>query len=193
MQALDFLIPNLSKDEQDYILALSKKTLSDFVDGKSTYNIDKSTLSSNLLKDGACFVTLKLDGALRGCIGSVVPHRPLYLDVIENSISAASHDPRFTVLTKEEAKNIDVSISVLGDLFKVDYTNLDDLFSKIEPQKDGLVLQNGVYQGLFLPSVWEDLPTKELFLSNLCLKAGFPPKLWHNGIVIYKFRTMMIR
>ena len=119
-----------------------------------------------------------------------MPHKPLYLDVIDNAISASSKDPRFPKLSKNEFENLTISISILGDLFEIKYNTLEELFSLIEPFKDGLVLQNGPYQGLFLPSVWEELPSKDLFLSNLCLKAGFEPSNWHNDIKVYKFRTL---
>ena len=193
MQASDFLIPNINENDQKFLLKLAKDSIEAFVNNRDLPSIDNSQLSDILLKDGACFVTLMIKGNLRGCIGSVIPHKPLYLDVIDNAISASSKDPRFPKLSKNEFENITISISVLGDLFKIKYADLDELFSLIEPFKDGLVLQNGPYQGLFLPSVWEELPSKDLFLSNLCLKAGFQPSNWHNNINVYKFRTLYIK
>ena len=193
MQALDFLIPKINKDEQKFLLKLAKDSIEACVKTYSLPSVDKSKLSNVLQKDGACFVTLMINDKLRGCIGSVVPHKPLYLYVIDNAISASSKDPRFPKLSKNEFENLTISISILGDLFEIKYNTLEELFSLIEPFKDGLVLQNGPYQGLFLPSVWEELPSKDLFLSNLCLKAGFEPSNWHNDIKVYKFRTLYIK
>ena len=193
MQVSDFLIPNLNPSEQSFLLHLASQALNALVNNCSLPLINESELTGNLIKEGACFVTLMENNNLRGCIGSVIPHKPLYQDVIDNAISAGSADPRFTKITKSELDSIKISISVLGDLFEVKYKTLNELFSLIEPFKDGLVLQNGPYQGLFLPSVWEELPSKELFLSNLCLKAGFEPSMWNNNIKVYKFRTLYIK
>ncbi len=192
MEASSFLIPNLNDEEKRFLLNLAKGTIESFVEEKPYPLLNKSELSDILIKDGASFVTLKINNYLRGCIGSVVPNKPLYIDVMQNAINAASKDPRFSPLTKDEFKKIKISISVLGKEFEIQYKDLKDLFSKIVPFEDGLILQNGNLSGLFLPSVWEDLPDKSLFLSNLCVKSGFDSSAWHNGIIVYKFRVLHI-
>ncbi len=192
MEALDFLTPKLNNEEKRFLLNLSKETIDAFVNGKNLSLFNKSELSEALISDGASFVTLKLNGNLRGCIGSVIPTRPLYVDVMQNSINASSKDPRFNPLTKTEVEKIKISISVLSKNIEIQYSNLNDLFSKIVPFEDGLILENGKYSGLFLPSVWEELPDTSLFLSNLCLKSGFNPSSWHNNIRVYRFRVLYI-
>ena len=128
MQALDFLIPKINNDEQKFLLKLAKDSIEACVKTYSLPSVDKSKLSNVLQKDGACFVTLMINDKLRGCIGSVVPHKPLYLDVIDNAISASSKDPRFPKLSKNEFENLTISISILGDLFEIKYNTLEELF-----------------------------------------------------------------
>ncbi|MGI6681183.1 MAG: AmmeMemoRadiSam system protein A [Bdellovibrionota bacterium] len=190
MQALDFLTPKLNDEEKNFLIKLSYQTLENFVLNTNKPKVNEAKLSKNLLKNTASFITLKKNKDLRGCIGSVVAHRPLYIDVIENTIFAASKDTRFEKISKLELSSISISISVLSDLHEIKYNSIEELYTLIEPFKDGLVIKNGALQGLFLPSVWEELPSKELFLSNLCLKAGFAPNKWHQEIVVYKFRSL---
>ncbi len=190
MQAWHSLIPSLSKDEQQTLLSLARESISSFVENRKFKEIDKKLITPNLQEEGASFVTLKIGNNLRGCIGSIVAHRPLYLDVIHNALSSARDDYRFSPLTKEEFKDIHISISVLGKEEEIVYSDLNDLLDKITPNEDGLILKNNNLTGVFLPSVWEEIPKKEEFLAHLCLKAGFHPSQWHNNIQIFKFRCL---
>ncbi|MBU1669377.1 AmmeMemoRadiSam system protein A [bacterium] len=125
-----------------------------------------------LKKLGAVFVTLKQDGNLRGCIGSLVAHRSLLDDVIQNAKAAAFGDPRFPPLLEEEFEHTDIEISLLSTPQELHYTDREDLKRKIRPQIDGVVLKLGFNQATFLPQVWEDLPDFDLFFAHLCQKAG---------------------
>jgi AmmeMemoRadiSam system protein A len=143
-------------------------------------------------KLGASFVTLenKITGDLRGCIGSIIPVQPLYKDVIRNAIAAATQDPRFVPLKYEELPNTRVKVSILSYPQKLEFKDPQDLLRKIEPFKDGLILKYGNFQGTFLPDVWEDLPQKTQFLSQLCRKAGLQEDCWLTlPIEIYRYRT----
>ncbi len=143
-------------------------------------------------KLGASFITLenRLSGNLRGCIGSIIPIQPLYKDVIRNSIAAATQDPRFRPLSLFELPETRIKVSILSYPKPIQYEDPKDLLNKIEPMKDGLILRYKNFQGTFLPDVWEDLPEKTLFLSNLCLKANLPADCWINlPVEIYRYRT----
>jgi AmmeMemoRadiSam system protein A len=120
------------------------------------------------------FVTLTIGRQLRGCIGSIIPTKPLILDIVDNSINAAFRDPRFYPLTKDEFKAIDIEISILTIPMRLEFSDVQDLYNKIRPGIDGVILRRGIYQATFLPQVWEDLPSKDEFFGNLCYKAGLP-------------------
>ena len=130
-----------------------------------------------LKQKGAAFVTInkKPNDALRGCIGSLVAHRPLYEDIIYNAKTAALNDPRFKPLSPEELDDIKVEVSILSETEEVHYTDIEDLKRKIRPYKDGVVLKHGNRQATYLPQVWEDLPNFDLFFASLCQKAGLAP------------------
>lgn len=153
--------------------------------------IDRDSLVADhpeLLEKRATFVTLTINGELRGCIGSVEPHRALIDDLISNAGSAAFRDPRFTPLTKEEYLRSSVEISLLTPPQPLPYSDSDDLKSKIRLGEDGVILKKGSYQATFLPQVWEQLPTFELFFSHLGQKAGIGNDVlqMHPDILTYR-------
>lgn len=120
-----------------------------------------------------CFVTLRIDGALRGCIGTILPIDPLYKNIIHMAYAAAFSDPRFMPLTKEEWAKTTCEISVLGPI-----SHCPDP-AQIQVGRHGLMLQKNNHSGVFLPSVpleagWS-LPE---YLDNLCLKASLPKGTW---------------
>lgn len=135
----------------------------------------KPPISFDLNKEVATFVTLNLDGKLRGCIGSLTATRPLWLDVQENAYSAAFNDFRFSPLSKEEYENIHVEISVLSEVTRVEFDSVDTLRAKIRPGIDGIVYRHMGRRATFLPQVWEQIPDFDTFFSRLSQKAGLGP------------------
>ncbi len=135
------------------------------------------------------FVTLKINGALRGCIGNLLPDGSVAEGVKRNAENAAFDDSRFSPLTAEELAKVHIDISVLSQPQSLDYRDGDDLISKLQPGKDGVILRLGMAAATFLPQVWEQLPDPQLFLGHLCQKAGLSPTAWqdsHPDIEIYQ-------
>ncbi len=120
----------------------------------------------------ATFVTLQQQGDLRGCIGSLEPRRPLGRDVEANAVAAAFRDPRFAPLARHELEHTDIEISLLSLPAALAFDDADDLFARVRPGRDGIVLAAAGRRATFLPQVWEDLPTPELFFGQLKRKAG---------------------
>ncbi len=143
-----------------------------------------------LTQFGASFVTLKLNGELRGCIGSVYPTKPLILDIIDNAKNAAFQDPRFEPLTIEELEGLEISVSILSAIERIDFKDERDLLSKIHPH--GVILVERDKRAVYLPVVWEQLPDKEIFLNSLKEKAGLPPNYFSRTIEAYKFDAVEI-
>ena len=136
------------------------------------YILDENTILKEypfLKSSGAVFVTLKYDNNLRGCIGSIIAHRRLFDDIVQNAISAGFNDPRFKPLSVEELSHLSLEVQ------------------KIKPNKDGLILKHGRFQGTFLPQVWEQLATPELFLEHLSMKAGATPSIYSEHPSIYRY------
>jgi AmmeMemoRadiSam system protein A len=144
--------------------------------------------------DAECgtFVTLKIKGALRGCIGNLSPAGPVAESVRCNAISAAFHDSRFAPLTPLELENVEIDISVLSQPQTLEYRDGADLTSKLRPGIDGVILKLGSAGATFLPQVWDQLPSPELFLGHLCMKAGLADTAWqdsHPEIEIYQVQS----
>lgn len=125
-----------------------------------------------------CFVTLTRRGRLRGCIGTIEPVLPL-LDAVErNARNAAFHDPRFSPVTAEDMPKIEIEVSVLTVPTPLEFTSPQELKNKLQPGKHGVIIHRSGRSAVFLPQVWKQLPDKELFLENLCLKCGLPAGAW---------------
>lgn len=142
---------------------------------------------------GAVFVTLKYEHQLRGCIGSILAHTTLLDDLMHNAIAAAFHDPRFPSLSTPELENISLEVSVLSEPILLEYTDYEDLLQKVRPHIDGLILKHGVYQGTFLPQVWEQLPHAKDFLQHLSIKAGANPSIYAKHPTLYRYEVAHIQ
>ncbi len=127
-----------------------------------------------LAQPGATFITLMREGRLRGCIGSLAPHRSLGEDVISNAQAAAFNDPRFPPMTLVEWPSVQTEVSLLSPARLIRFADEEELLAKIVPGEDGLILEAAGRRGTFLPQVWESIPDKQQFLEQLRLKAGLP-------------------
>ena len=129
---------------------------------------------------------------LRGCIGHILPQEELYKCVMDNAINAAANDPRFQPVTEDELDDIDIEISVLTVPEKLDFSSGEDLKNKLKPMVDGVVLKRGFFQATYLPQVWEQLPAKELFLTNLCQKGGMSADCWNEtSTEVYTYQAFV--
>ena len=176
------------------IRSLAKQAILDEFD--KTQSIDTKALLEKyppLAQQRATFVTLSLDGRLRGCIGSLVAHRTLLDDLIHNAKSAAFEDPRFYPLTPEEFKKVVIEISLLSPPEPLLYDSIEDLKSKVSVGIDGIILQKEGKRATFLPQVWEQLPTFEHFFSHLCQKAGLSPNCLEHHPDIWRYRVEKIK
>ncbi len=153
---------------------------------------DEATTPAKLLQPGASFVTLNLNGRLRGCIGTTEAYQPLARDVAEHAFAAAFQDPRFPPLTPEEWPETSLEISVLTPAEPMNVQSREDLLEQLQPGKDGLILQSGRHKATFLPSVWEQLPDKEQFVAHLMQKAGLPPYHWPADMRAYRYGSISI-
>lgn len=159
------------------------------VESASPLQVDAGSWEAPLSEPGASFVTLHKGGELRGCIGSLQAFRPLITDVAENAFAAAFRDPRFARLQALELPELTLDISVLSAPLPMTFNSERDLLSQLRPHQDGLILQDGLHRGTFLPSVWESLPEAERFLQQLKLKAGLTPDHWSENIRVWRYST----
>lgn len=171
----------LTNDEKKFLLGLARKSISHYLStGRKLSVAPAEVPSEKLVEDGACFVSLHKGKELRGCIGTLEAHRPLFMDVIDNAIASAVGDPRFYPLTMVELEKVRISISVLTKPEELKIKSPEELPEKLMSEKHGLIIQQGVARATFLPAVWIHFPKKEEFLRRLSLKAGLGPDGWKD-------------
>ncbi|MFZ2456898.1 MAG: AmmeMemoRadiSam system protein B [Candidatus Altiarchaeia archaeon] len=167
---------DLNNAEKKYLLGLARETIENYV--KSGEVTEPHTDDRKLKETRGAFVTLEKKGQLRGCIGHIVPVQPLFLDVRDNAISAATEDPRFRQVVEEELDKIEIEISVLTFPEEIKTKSAKETLEAIKPGIDGIILEYKGRGATYLPQVWEQLPGKEEFLDSLCMKAGLSPGDW---------------
>jgi hypothetical protein len=168
----------LNEKQGNILLKLARSSIAKNLGKPHESPSDETLKDVSLQTKKGTFVTLNINGQLRGCIGSLVGQVPLVKGVADNAINAAFHDPRFTPLSANEYDNIHIEVSVLTEPEPLEYTDTNDLIEKLKPGVHGVILQKGFASATFLPQVWDQLPTHDVFLSHLCLKAGLPGDTW---------------
>jgi len=180
----------LSDEERKYLLRLARQTISNALDGMPLPEIELANLPPALQENGASFVTLTIDGDLRGCIGSLEAFQSLAFDVRDHAYQAAFEDYRFPPLTKVEFPHLQIEISRLTPPVALNYQTPADLPRLLKPGVDGVILQDGLRRATFLPQVWEQLPQPEEFLTHLCVKMGASGDLWRRRLLDVKIYTV---
>ena len=139
-----------------------------------------------LREPGATFVTLRLGGELRGCIGSIEPRRALGTDVAHNA-RAASHDARFPPLPRDRMPHVAIEVSLLSPREPLAVQSEAHALEMLRPGVDGIVLEYGPFCATFLPQVWEHLPEPTMFLAELRRKAGLPARFWRPDLRLTRY------
>lgn len=148
-----------------------------------------NTITNALKEKKGTFVTLYVNGCLRGCVGRVLPLNPLYKAVIDSAVSAAYADSRFPPLEKEEYDKTKIEVSILTDAVRLDCINASFLLKKLNFD-EGIIIKKGLATATFLPKVWKQIPGKEQFLERLCLKARLSTDAWKDSNVeIYAYKA----
>ena len=144
-------------------------------------SVDRSGLDdAELNRDGGTFVTLKINKALRGCIGNLEADSSIVESVERNALNAAFNDHRFDPLRVEELEKVSIDVSILSTPVLLHYHNGEDLIDQLRPFIDGVVIRKGVKGATFLPQVWSQLPEPQSFLDHLCQKAGLVQRAWRD-------------
>ena len=172
-----------SERQGKLMLKLAREAIADQLGRElSGSAVDQDQLKNDIFKaQRATFVTLSLEGQLRGCIGSLSAAEPVAINVKKNAVNAAFHDPRFSPLSAEEFDRVSIDVSILSEPVPLVYSDADDLLAKLRPAVDGVIIRKGAASATFLPQVWEQLPAPQDFLGHLCLKAGLSSKDWRGG------------
>jgi hypothetical protein len=150
-------------------------------------SVSSTDYPESLRVEKATFVTLRQGGELLGCIGTLRPHRPLVCDVVHNAYHAAFSDPRFAPLTAAHLPALDLHISILGPLERLQVSSEDDLLAQLRPGVDGLLVEEGDLAATFLPAVWTRLTAPRTFVRLLKEKAHLPADYWSPTLKAYRY------
>jgi AmmeMemoRadiSam system protein A len=169
----------LDERERKELLGIARATVEAYVRERRVPGLPDH--SGKLDAPGAAFVTLKIKGRLRGCIGYTEPVEPLCKVVQECAVAAATEDPRFSPVSPAELPSIDIEISVLTPLVPIRP-------EEVEVGRHGLMVSQGGRRGLLLPQVPVELGwDRETFLDQTCVKAGLPTDAWRRGATLQAF------
>jgi len=177
---------DLSNEQKRKLLKIARKAIIHYLKNKELMEVREKDRRLN--EPRGVFVTLKLNGLLRGCIGNIMPREKLFLAVRNMAVESAFKDPRFPPLDEKELNKLEIEISVLSLPEKID--SADD----IELGEHGVIVKSGFRQGVFLPQVAEEAGwNKEEFLGNLCCsKAALSYDAWKDpNTELYVFKTQV--
>ncbi len=179
----------LMAEERLLLLQIARNAVESAVNEQELPELEISAMPLRLQEQGASFVTLTLEGNLRGCIGALQASQSLALDVQEHAVAAAMEDYRFRPVLPEEVARLEIEISRLSPGKELEYSNPNELLSRLRPGVDGVVLRHGIQRATFLPQVWEKVQDPADFLTQLCYKMGASGDLWkreHIQVSIYQ-------
>lgn len=170
----------LTETDKKFLLELAREAIVSCIRGDTPATTEISAPS--LCGHHGCFVCIKKNGELRGCIGNFTSTEPLYRLVQEMAVSAATRDPRFYPMNSEDIRDFSLEISVLSPLKKI--VSPEQIIIGIH----GIYIEKKFCRGVLLPQVatehgWD----RDTFLMQTCLKAGLKPDDWRDGADIYIF------
>ncbi len=179
----------VATDDRATLLKTARAALTARTTRGTDPRIRQESFAPALRSHGAAFVTLTQAGRLRGCIGSLMAHRPLVEDVAQNAINAGHADPRFAAVTAGELDSLRLKIAVLGPAAPMRFDSEEDLLAQLRPGEDGLILSDRGRRGTFLPMVWDSLPDPAAFLTALKQKAGLARDHWSATLEVHRYRA----
>ena len=161
-------------DQKKKLLKMARDTIHHYLETGEALEVESDEA---FMEEMGAFVTLHKSGQLRGCIGHIVGDKPFYLTVRNMAIASAVEDPRFPSVRLDELDDIDIEISALSPMKKIDDYN------EIQIPGHGVMVRRGWQSGVYLPQVatetgWD----REEFMNSLCAqKAGIPMDAWKTG------------
>ena len=181
----------LAPAQRELLLDLARASIRSGLARAVPQAVELDALPPELAAPRASFVTLTLQGRLRGCMGRLRAVRPLAEDVAGNAFAAAFLDPRFPPVAAGEVPDLAIEVSLLTPPEPIRFRSEADLIRRLVPGRDGLILARGCRQATFLPDMWDQLPAPEAFVEQLLRKAGLARG--EPGLEAWRYRTERIQ
>lgn len=183
----------LTRAEEIRLVEIGRESIDAGLRTGRPLDVISNAYGSALAEQAATFVTLKIAGRLRGCVGRLEAMRPLVADVAANAFAAAFADPRFPPLGQHETEGLELHISVLGSPEPIEFTGEEELVSQLRVGIDGLILYEGSSRGTFLPVMWKAIPDAAEFVRQLKVKAGWAPDYWSPTVRAERYTAYSFR
>lgn len=163
----------IAEEQKEFLLRVARESILSWLENRE-FGLKQPADAIYEKKMGG-FVTLHVNGKLRGCIGYIKGYCSVFETIKDMARSAAFRDPRFLPLGRKELKEINIEISLLSELESV--KDIDE----IKVGRDGLVIEKEAYSGILLPQVpiewkWD----RDTFLQQVSLKAGLSKNAWND-------------
>lgn len=178
-----------SPEERRALLGVARASIENGLRQRGPLEVDLLDYPESLQAVRASFVTLHVEGSLRGCIGTLEPEHPLVRDVAVRAHGAAFHDPRFSPLAVADLVGLAIHLSVLSPFERLEVRSREELVAALHPKRHGLFLRLGTQQATFLPTVWDALPDPAAFVEQLERKGSFPADAWTRGVECHRYTT----
>ncbi|MEM9303459.1 MAG: AmmeMemoRadiSam system protein A [Pseudomonadota bacterium] len=175
------------------LLGLARRAVVAAVRSRTKIDVRLEDGPAHWSEHGASFLTLRSDGGLRGCCGSIRAIRPLAEDVARNAWITALEDPRFAAVREGELPGLDLELSVLEPLQAREVPGRESLLELLAAERPGLVIAEGKRRATFLPKVWDSLPEAGDFLDALLDKGGFSRSRWPEQREVWTYGTATAR
>lgn len=180
----------LTPVERDQLLHTARRSLQQGLESAKPLQPPLEDIPAGFRMERAVFVTLTRQGKLRGCVGTLEAREPLLLAVAENARGAGFRDPRFAPVRADELDDINIEISVLSAMESLLASSRAELLAALQPERDGLLIEEGRCRATFLPQVWQQLPDPDDFLNHLLTKAGLPIDHWSSELRCFRYQTL---
>lgn len=180
---------SLETRQQTQLLDIARQSISSGFETGQALRFDSSRIDQVMAAKTAVFVSLLKQGQLRGCIGSLEATESLAQAVSTAAFNAAFRDRRFQRLDRDDFDSIDIEVSILSPMEPIAAQDRQTLLNALNPNVDGLLLEDRGQRATFLPKVWEKISSADEFLAQLLLKAGLPADHWSESICCYRYQT----
>lgn len=181
-----------SKNLNNIMLLLAWESIAHGLKTGKPLSIDVDDYPIELAEPKPCFVLLKQKQAVRGCVGSIEPIRPLGEDLVENAFAAAFCDRHFMPLSDNELDQTQINILLISPLQALSCDSQMTLIEQLQPRVDGLLIRDGSHHASLLPAAWETFKTPMEFVNQLKRQAGLPMTYWSKNTQIFRFSTETI-
>ena len=182
----------LSAEHQGILLRIAASSIEHGLEFRRAKPVNSAEYPAELQMLRPVFVTLKVDNDLRGCVGTLDDLHPLVANVAKYAFKSAFSDARFPSVKRDEILRLRIQISILNQPEALRFSSENELIEQLRPGVDGLIFEERPFRSTLLPSAWEGVTDKALFLTQLKRKAGFPPHYWSGSVKIHRYTTSCI-